>query len=433
MPSFTSITITKGEHSLEIYNPTNFPLIGHGAQGAVFKLSEDRCVKIYAEKEQAKMEQKALKAGQRLSFMPKVYKTGSNYVIMEYFNAPTLKDYLKNSMYMTESMAMKLLAILKGLKKSGYSMLDAPLRHIFVLENEELKVVDHVNAFHRQHPAPIKLLRELQLIYLKDSFLMHVEKLEPKMYKEWQEFFKDKETDFRRITVKSGPSSVNVDSALSLPLVGQGLQGAVYRVAEDRCVKIYPKIEHAKKEKKVLLRYKKLPFIPKVYATGSNYVLMEYILGPDLNSFLKKQRSFQRPLPLYITTQLLDMLKTMKAAGFKQIDSPLRHTILTSNGLKLIDHVYSLTLQQARPLELFKDLKLLGFLDSFLEQVKDLDPKTYKDWTKLPIPPIQVKINYTGPHIQDDYNKNLKTPEQIVKELLLTDSTVQQTTDGLAR
>lgn len=35
-----------GEKELIIHNPTNLKLIGDGSQGAVFQLSEDRCVKI---------------------------------------------------------------------------------------------------------------------------------------------------------------------------------------------------------------------------------------------------------------------------------------------------------------------------------------------------------------------------------------------------
>ncbi|WP_199228145.1 protein kinase family protein [Salipaludibacillus keqinensis] len=426
MEDIKSITVTKGEGTLDIINPTNFPLIGHGTQGAVFKLSEKRCVKIYANKEQATMEEEALKAGQHLSFMPKVFETGPNYIIMDYFNAPTLKEYLKNSMYMKESLAKKLLALLKELNQSGYSMVDAPLRHIFVLENEELKVIDHVNAFKREHPVPIKLLRELKLILLKESFLMHVAKLEPKIYREWQNFFNEREIDFRNIEVVTGGSgnSVNVNSALPLPLVGQGHQGAVYRVSDDQCVKIYPNSDNAKQEKEVLVSCQHLPFIPRVFETSTNYILMEYLLGPDLNSFLKKQRAFQRSLPEFITRQILEMLKTMKDEGFKLIDAPLRHTILTINGLKLIDHVYSFTREQERPLELFKDLSLLNYLDPFLEQVKSMDLEIYHDWTNTPLPPIQEKINYTGPHIQDEEKLNIKTPEQIVKEILIRDNSI---------
>ncbi|MDP1420457.1 hypothetical protein Q8G35_19250 [Peribacillus simplex] len=384
MEDFKTITVTKGEKSLEIHNPTTYSLIGMGAQGAVFKLSEDKCVKIYSDPLQAKMEEEALKAGKHLPFMPLVYDTGPNYIVMEYFNAPTLKEYLRNCTYIPDSIVKKLLYILKELKQAKFTMIDAPLRHIFVVGNEELKVIDHVNSFKRMHPVPLKLLRDLKIILLKDSFLAQVKKLEPDTFNEWEDYFNQNSLDFRNIPVLSGGSGsgVKVDSAITQTLIGKGHQGAVYRVSEDTCVKLYGKTEHAKQEKMVLLASQDLPFIPKVIETGPNYILMEYLLGPDLNTFLKKQPVLSED----ITKRLLYILKTMEKSGFKQIDAPLRHIIITRNGFKLVDHVYSFSREQKRPLELFKDLRERNFLDSFLEQVKAIDPGTYAEWTKTPIP-----------------------------------------------
>lgn len=282
------ITVTKGEKSLFINNPTNYPLIGMGAQGAVFKLSEDKCVKIYPDPLKAKMEQEALKAGKNLEFFPKVFDTGENYVVMEYFNGPTLKEYLRNSTYIPEEITKKLIHILKELKKAKFTMIDAPLRHIFVQENEELKVIDHVNASKRQHPVPLKLLRDLNIILLKEEFLDQVKRLEPKLYKEWDDYYNKNKMDYKKIaaTVTSGGSgsAVKVDSAISQTLIGKGHQGAVYRIDEGKCVKIYPKENNAKMEQKVLLSNQDLPFIPKVYDTSKNYVVMEFLLGPDRKS-----------------------------------------------------------------------------------------------------------------------------------------------------
>lgn len=384
MEDFKTITVTKGEKSLEIHNPTTYSLIGMGAQGAVFKLAEDKCVKIYSDPVQAKMEEEALKAGQHLPFMPVVYDTGSNYIVMEYFNAPTLKEYLRNCTYIPDSIVKKLLYILKELKQAKFTMIDAPLRHIFVVGNEELKVIDHVNSFKRMHPVPLKLLRDLKIILLKDSFLAQVKMLEPDIFNEWENYFNQNSLDFRNITVLSGGSGsgVKVDSAITQTLIGKGHQGAVYRVSEDKCVKLYGKTEHANQEKKVLLSSQDLPFIPKVFETGPNYIVMEYLLGPDLNTFLKKQSVLSED----ITRRLLYILKTMEKSGFKQIDAPLRHIIITNNGFKLVDHVYSFSREQKRPLELFKDLRERNFLDSFLEQVQAIDPDTHAEWTKTPIP-----------------------------------------------
>ncbi|WP_404332388.1 hypothetical protein [Mesobacillus maritimus] len=387
MEDFKTIKVTKGIKSLAIDNPTAYPLIGMGSQGAVFKLSDEKCVKIYTDSIQAKMEAEALKAGQHFPFFPKLFDTGPNYIVMEYFNAPTLKEYLRNSTYIPESITRKLLTILREMKKAKFTMLDAPLRHIFVLENEVLKVVDHVNAFKRIHPVPLKLLRDLNIILLKDSFLSRVKQLEPETYQLWDNYFKDNRFDYKNIPVTSGGSGkgVKVESSVTQPLIGKGHQGAVYRIAEDQCVKIYGKPEHCKQEKDVLLSNQHLSFIPKVHETGSNYVRMEYLLGPNLNQYLKKQSHLSED----ITRRLLNILLTMKEAGFKQIDAPLRHIFVTNQGFKLVDHVYSFSREQDRPIELFQNLHERGFLDTFLEHVNKIDPYTHAQWTKTPIPLVK--------------------------------------------
>ncbi|WP_241654731.1 hypothetical protein [Sporolactobacillus shoreae] len=383
--------MTKGERSLEIHNPTIYPLIGYGTQGAVFKLSEDQCVKVYAEEEQAKMEAFALESGQHLPFFPKFYESGSNYVVMEYFNAPTLKEYLINSTYIPESIVKKLLNILNELKRANFTMIDAPLRHIFVLKNGEMKVIDHVNSFKRQHPVPLKLLRDLKMILLKDSFLSQVKKLDPVTFNEWDTYMHDK-IDFDQVMVTSGGKGnrVKVDSTIMQMFMGKGHQGAVFRISEDQCIKFYGKTRYAQLEQEVLLSNQSLSFIPRVYKTATNYTIMEYLIGPDLNSYLKKQQSLSED----ITRQLLDILKKMKQSGFKQIDAPLRHVFITKDGFKMIDHVYSYSHDQAQPLELFENLRERNFLDSFLEQVKVMDPETYKEWKESPSSHPQIDMSH---------------------------------------
>jgi RIO-like serine/threonine protein kinase len=409
MNDFKSITVSKGEKALEINNPTNFPLIGMGAQGAVFKLSEEKCVKIYSDPLQAKMELDALWAGQHLPFFPRLYASGSKYIVMEYFNAPTLKEYLRNCTYIPESITKKLLFIIKELKRANFTMIDAPLRHIFVLENEELKVIDHVNAFKRIHPVPLKLLRDLNIILLKESFLSRVKKLDPETYEEWNQYFEQNSLDFRNIPVYSGGSGsgVKVDSAVSQTLIGKGHQGAVYRISEDKCVKIYGKVQHAEQEKEVLLSNQDLSFIPKVYETGENYIVMEYLVGPDLNTYLKKQSK----LPPVVTKLLLEIITAMKKSGFKQIDAPLRHIFVTNKGFKFVDHVYSYTRIQNRPLELFKDLYIRNFLGEFLDQVKVMDPETFAEWSKTPIP-----VNGQDPQLIEEVGTEIKAEPKPKKE-----------------
>lgn len=384
MQDFKSIKVTQGVKALEIDNPTSYPLINMDSKGAVFKLSDGVCVKIFANESQAELEAKALTAGQRLPFFPKVVKIGPNFIMMEYINAPTLKKYLKNCTYIPESLTKSILTMINQLRKAKYDMVNLSLETVFVLEDEELKTIDWIQDSPNTPPVPFNLLRDFNEILLKDSFLAQVRKLEPDTYEKWMKLLSDNRLNYGHLLTTSGESDreLIIEGFENQDLIGKGHQGAVYRIAEDKCVKVYQRLKHCMKEKKVLLSNQHLSFIPKVYETGPNYIVMEYLQGPDLNSYLKKQTK----LSAEITRRLLDILSAMKKSGFRKIDAPLRHIILSSNRFKVVDHVYSFSHEQERPLELFRNLYERNFLEAFLDQVERIDPNTYYEWAKSPIP-----------------------------------------------
>lgn len=96
MHDFRVITVTKStENIMNIYNPTNYALIGQGDQGAVFKISYTHCVKIYVSNEFMAREYSSYQAAENSSLVPKIYEKGVNYIIMEYLRGPSLEHYLQ--------------------------------------------------------------------------------------------------------------------------------------------------------------------------------------------------------------------------------------------------------------------------------------------------------------------------------------------------
>ena len=95
MKDIKSIIVTprKGDIVKIVNNPTSYPLVGRGREGAVFKISSDQCVKIYAKQRCAKNEGKVLIAAQESRIVPKLYEVGENYIIMEYIEGPSLDQY----------------------------------------------------------------------------------------------------------------------------------------------------------------------------------------------------------------------------------------------------------------------------------------------------------------------------------------------------
>lgn len=187
MKDFQTIVVARTQkRKVEVIsNPTPYPLIGIGTQGAVFKLDSKRCVKLYPKSAHARRERKSLKATKGSKVFPKLYEAGSNFVVMEYIDGPTLEEVLKTSGEMNEEIAKKILFILNEMKRLKFTRIDTRLRHILVNKKGEYKVIDNVNAYFSKRKTPSNLLESIANLQLLDSFLSKVKKLDPKMYKEW--------------------------------------------------------------------------------------------------------------------------------------------------------------------------------------------------------------------------------------------------------
>lgn len=163
-------------------------------------------------------------------------------------------------------------------------------------------------------------------------------------------------------------------------LIGYGSQGKVYKMSPDRCIKIYLREKHAKREAKALRSAASSRFFPKIYETGPNYIVMEYIEGKALNNYLEEEGKLSKP----IIKEIVMMLKEMERLNFTRVDARLRHIIITKeNEVKVIDHVNSFKIISKYPKHLFRGLKQLGYLQFFLEEANKFDSKLCMRWKKV--------------------------------------------------
>lgn len=176
--------IAKGTISLK--DLEGYKLIGKGADGFVFQLTPDRCIKIFNMKQTKELELKALQAGQSSSVIPRLYEDGQNYIVMEYVKGISLPQYLKKEKKLPEFIVEKILAMLVELKKIGFKRCDTEVRHILFNENMDIKVIDLKRAFATDRSIPTKFLKGIKKKgYLKE-FMQHVNHLNPTLYEEWK-------------------------------------------------------------------------------------------------------------------------------------------------------------------------------------------------------------------------------------------------------
>ncbi|MDQ0879899.1 kinase [Peribacillus sp. V2I11] len=191
MEDFKSIKVAslrKGDKVEVIHNPTSYPLIGRGNQGAVFKISSDQCIKIFHKPMHAQSESEALKVAQGSPIVAKLYGVGENYIIMEYIEGPSLQEYLKSKGNITEDITKKILFLIKEMKRIKFTRLDSRLKEIIVTKQGDLKMVDLVSHFTKKYEIPQLLLGNLKKLGLLSSFLEQVKKIDPQSYLEWKDF-----------------------------------------------------------------------------------------------------------------------------------------------------------------------------------------------------------------------------------------------------
>lgn len=187
MKDFRLISVTQAPNNqLNIYNPTNYALIGQGAQGAVFKISDDRCVKIYVSDEYAIREYSSYQAVKNSALLLKIYGKGVNYIIMEYLRGPSLELYLQGMGMIPQWVTKQILFVLKEMKRFHFTKIDSFLRHIFIVKNHKVKIIDLVNAYTVRDSFPSRLFGDLKRLGLLNTFLQQVQVLDPKIYLEWQ-------------------------------------------------------------------------------------------------------------------------------------------------------------------------------------------------------------------------------------------------------
>lgn len=188
MDDFRRITVWhKGKKEVDFENPTTFPLIGLGTQGAVFRLSADRCVKIFARKKDARKEAEALRLAQSSSIIPILYDAGKNYVVMEHVQGSSLADYLLEKGELTESVSEQIVFILHEMKRLKFTRIDTQVRHIIVTSQKPYKVIDHANAYRSKRKVPLRLCKGLYDLGMLETFLNQVKKIDSSLYSKWEQ------------------------------------------------------------------------------------------------------------------------------------------------------------------------------------------------------------------------------------------------------
>ncbi|MEX2460161.1 MAG: hypothetical protein WD469_02470 [Paenibacillaceae bacterium] len=178
-----------------------------------------------------------------------------------------------------------------------------------------------------------------------------------------------------RIRIAKVPYQVAIENPTHFQLLGQGKQGAVFQIDEERCVKIYFNNSSLKKELHALQLGGKLDICPKLYLWGDRFIVMEYLDAPSLFDYLQQQ-----PITKPLTRRIIHLLDCFEQVGFNRFDQSARHIYLLPSGqIKVIDLVHIIKNSPVWLAEkLIKDMG--DQRKQFIDYVQEISPKWYERW-----------------------------------------------------
>ncbi len=158
--------------------------------------------------------------------------------------------------------------------------------------------------------------------------------------------------------------------------LGQGNNGIVYELPNNRVIKIFLKEKICRAEGDTLKRTKKSKYFPNIYAHGKLYIVREKVCGVRLDKYIKRNG-----LSKEMSMKIYRMLKEFKKLGFVKLDTRCRDVYVTDDlELKMIDPKGCYTRKVDFPRHLMKKLNRLKVLDTFLGHIEEKDAKLCRYW-----------------------------------------------------
>ncbi|MCM0649571.1 serine/threonine protein kinase [Clostridium swellfunianum] len=164
-----------------------------------------------------------------------------------------------------------------------------------------------------------------------------------------------------------------------LKLIGEGHEGKVYMLPEDKVLKVFHNPDSCKRQLEVLLAAKNSRFFPTVFDFDSYSIVMSFVYGSRL-SFYLKQHNINKSLSI----ELVKLVEEFKKLGFAKLDARLGHIFLQPDDtIKVIDPRGTYDKITPYPRSMLKGLQKHGDLRAFFDYIKRDYPEYYNSWRKM--------------------------------------------------
>jgi predicted Ser/Thr protein kinase len=158
--------------------------IGNGTSGQVYLISDRKVIKIFYNADQCKNEYEILNAVKGDKHFPEVYDYKGNSMIREYIDGIKLSKYIRHN-GLSRNLSIKIIELMEDFKRIGFKRIDMRCNHIYVQQDESIRVIDPRAHFTLDVPYPKLLFRGLKKLRVLSDFMLVLKETRPVLYEEW--------------------------------------------------------------------------------------------------------------------------------------------------------------------------------------------------------------------------------------------------------
>ncbi len=158
--------------------------LGQGRNGKVYLLPNGNALKIFFKEENCRHEYEILKSVEGNKHFPKVYEYSSTCMIREYVGGILIENYIKEN-GLSINLTKNLIQLIEDFRTLGFTRLDIRCEHIFIQEDESIKIIDPRRTYSKVIPYPHSIIRTLNKLGVLDDFFNSLKNTNIKLYEDW--------------------------------------------------------------------------------------------------------------------------------------------------------------------------------------------------------------------------------------------------------
>lgn len=167
-------------------NLSTCTFLGKGTSGQVYLIPDGKVIKIFYNTDQCKNEYEILNAVKGDKHFPEVYDYKGNSMIREYIDGIKLSRYIRHN-GLSRNLSIKIIELMENFKRVGFKRIDMRCSHIYVQQDESIRVIDPRAHFTMDVLYPKLLFRGLKKLGVLSDFMLVLKEARPMLYEEWGE------------------------------------------------------------------------------------------------------------------------------------------------------------------------------------------------------------------------------------------------------